>query len=430
MALALAVEPLDDRALALDRVHARELARVDQDLVLGVGDERLASLAAVSCRAAWASAGATTWTDREVERLREVVVALVVRRHGHDRAGPVLHQHVVRDEHRDLLAGDRVRHRAPERHAGLRLVDVATQLGGFGDRCVDVLVNLLLVLGALGELEHVGVLGGHHEERGAEQRVRPGGEHRVVDPKLLAAEHDLGALAAPDPVALHRLDVLGPVDRGQVVEQAVGVVGDAEEPLLELANLHQVAAALAASVDHLLVGEHRLVVRAPLDRGLLAVRKVALEQLEEDPLRPAVVRRLVGAELAAPVDRDPPAMEPVAVGRDRPVGGDPRVHAGLDRVVLRGQPERVVAHRVQHAPADPAVEVRDRVAERVVLQVPDVRLAARVGQHLEDVGLLTVVAVLVGHRVVRHLPRALARPHLLPLGFDLLGVIAPFRHSY
>ena len=89
--------------------------------------------------------------------------------------------------------------------------------------------------------------------------------------------------------------MLGPVDLVEVVEQPVGVVGDPEEPLLELAHLDLVPAALAAAVDHLLVGEHGLVVRAPLDRRLLAVREAALEQLQEDPLRPAVVARLVVA---------------------------------------------------------------------------------------------------------------------------------------
>ena len=91
----------------------------------------------------------------------------------------------------------------------------------------------------------------------------------------------------------------------EVVEQAVGVVGDAEEPLLELADLDLVAAALAAPVDDLLVGQHGLVVGAPLDGGLGAVGQAALEELEEDPLRPAVVARIVGGELARPVERDP-----------------------------------------------------------------------------------------------------------------------------
>ena len=62
--------------------------------------------------------------------------------------------------------------------------------------------------------------------------------------------------------------------------------------------------------------------------------------------------------------------------------------AGADRVVLGGQAERVVAHRVQDAAAGAAMEVRDGVADRVDLQVADVRLAARVREHLQHVGLV------------------------------------------
>ena len=166
-----------------------------------------------------------------------------------------------------------------------------------------------LVLGSGRETQHVRVLGGHHEERRAEQRVRPRREHGVVDPELLAAEDHLGALGAPDPVALHRLDVLGPVDRVEIVKQPLGVVGDPQEPLLELAQLDLRAAALTMAVDHLLVREHRGVVGAPVDRRLPAVGESGGEELEEDPLRPAVVARLVGGELARPVKRDPPAAE-------------------------------------------------------------------------------------------------------------------------
>ena len=92
------------------------------------------------------------------------------------------------------------------------------------------------------------MLGRHDEERRAEERVRPRREDRVVDAELLAAEDDLGALGAADPVLLLRDDVLRPLDRLQVVEQAVGVVRDPEEPLLELADLHLRAAALACPV--------------------------------------------------------------------------------------------------------------------------------------------------------------------------------------
>ena len=296
------------------------------------------------------SAGSTTGRIGSSNAVREVEVALVVRGHGHDRAGAVLHQHVVGDEHRDPLAVDRVDDAAPERDAGLRAVRLRALLGALGQRAIDVLAHLRLVLGAGGEAHDVGMLGRHHEEGGAEQRVRAGREDRIVDADLRTGERHLRALGAADPVALHRLDVRRPLDRVQVVEQAVGVVGDAEEPLLQLARLDRRAAALAAAVDDLLVGEHGRVLGAPVDRGLLAVGQPALEQLQEDPLGPAVVARLVGAELARPVDRDPPRAHPLLERRDRLAGRLARVLAGLDRVVLGRQAERVVAHRMQHAP--------------------------------------------------------------------------------
>ena len=311
VALALAVEPVDDLLQRLAVVDAVELGRgVHQRAVARVGQ-----LVAAFDDAA----------DRQVELRGEVEVALVVAGDGHDRARAVLHQHVVGDVHRDPLAVDRVDDRAAQRHAGLRALGVGAVLAALGQHVVDVVAHGLLVLGAGGQAQDVGVLGRHHEERRAEQRVRAGGEDGVVDAHLRAREGDLGALGAADPVALHRLDVMRPVDRLEIVQQAVGVVGDAEEPLLELAQLDRGAAALAVAVDDLLVGQHGGVLGTPVDRGLLAVGQAALEQLQEDPLRPAVVARLVGAELARPVDRDAPGAELALEGGDRRVGRGARV---------------------------------------------------------------------------------------------------------
>ena len=366
--------------------------------------------------------------DRQVEPLGECEVALVVRRHGHDRPGAVLHQHVVGDVHWDALAVDGVDHVPAQEDAGLLLVGRAPLLGGLHQRVVDVAPDLVLASRAVRQPVEVGVLRREDEERRAEQRVGACGEDRIVDPQLLAAECHLGALGAADPVALHRLDVLGPLDRVEVVEQAVGVVGDPELPLLELLGLDLRAAALATTVDHLLVGQNGLVVRAPLDRGLLAVGQAVLVELQEDPLRPAVVPRLVGAELARPVDRDAPFAELALERGDRLVGRVARMLAAGDRVVLGREPEGVVAHRVQHAPASAAMEVRDRVADRVDLEVPDVRLAAGVGQHLEHVRVRSVAAAVGARRGVRYLPRALVGPHALPAGLDLLRVVAILGH--
>ena len=320
----------------------------------------------------------------------------------------------------------------PERHAGLLAILGAALLGRLAADPVDVLAHLRLGRGAGDQALQLRVLGGEDEEGGAEEGVGTGREDREVELELLAAEDDLGPLGAADPVALHRDHVLGPgLEQVEVGQQAVGVLGDAEEPLLEVA-LHDLgAAALAAAVDDLLVGEHGGVFGAPLDRRFGPVGEVVLEQPQEDPLGPAVVLGRVGADLARPVDRDPPLAELALEGGDRALGRDARWLAGLDRVVLRRQAEGVVAHRVDHLEAVAAAEVGDRVADGVALEMADVGLAGGVGQHLQHVGLRLRI-VEAGLPRVRDLPGLLLGPDPLPLALDRFRVVAAHdeRRSY
>ena len=51
-------------------------------------------------------------TDRDAVLRAEFEVALVVRGHGHDRAGAVAHQHEVADPDRHLLAAERIDRRS------------------------------------------------------------------------------------------------------------------------------------------------------------------------------------------------------------------------------------------------------------------------------------------------------------------------------
>ena len=147
------------------------------------------------------------------------------------------------------------------------------------------------------DLEHQRVLGGEHAERHAERRVRTGRVHPERRaggrPRGVGDRHrELGAFGAADPVALHREHAVGPVERVEVVEQLLGVVGDPEEPLLEVAHLHEVARALAGAVGQdLLVGQHGLAAGAPVHRRGRAVGQARLEEAQEDPLGPADVGR-------------------------------------------------------------------------------------------------------------------------------------------
>ena len=348
------------------------------------------------------------------------MVALVVRRHRHDRARAVLHQHVVRDPDRDRLAVHRVDREAAGEDAVL-LLRLALD-GRAGGRVPDVVGDGPLLLGADGQLRDQWMLRGEGEERRAEQRVGPRREDGQLLPAPVDGEGHAGSLGAPDPVALHRQDSLGPrLERVHLVEQLIGVLGDLEEPLGEALGLDLRAAALAAPVDHLLVRQHGLVLRAPLDRRLTTVREPALEEAQEQPLRPAVVLRLRGGDLARPVDGPPHALHLAPDRLDVAIRDVARVATLLDRRVLGVQAERVVAHRPQDGVALASTHVCEDVAERVVEDVPHVELAGGVRQHLEDVGGATLA---LGARLgVRDRERALGRPHGLPLGLDRLGVV-------
>ena len=127
---------------------------------------------------------------------------------------------------------------------------------------------------------------------------------------------------------------------------------------------------------------------APVDGRLLAVGQVALEELQEQPLRPAVVLGSCAETSRSQSIAQPSAAHLLPDPRDVALGDLARMAALLDRRVLGGQAERVEAHRPQDRVAVAAAEVRDDVPERVVQDVPHVQVAGGVRQHLEHVVLL------------------------------------------
>ena len=268
------------------------------------------------------------------------------------------------------------------------------------------------------------VLGRENEERRAVQCVRASREDRDVLVELVYAEEDLRPLRATDPVALTRLDRLRPLDLLEVVEHGLRVVRDAEEPLLHEARLDLGPAALARPVgQHLLVGEHGLVVRTPLHRGALAIREAALEEEQELPLLPPVVRRVVRRERAVPVVRPADAAHRARDVLDVPLRALTRVDALLDRGVLGRQAEGVESLRVQHVHAVAGTEASDDIADRVDQHVPYVQRARGIREHFEDVALRPAL-------LVRDVERLRVLPDALPALLDRLCVVLLHRLSH
>ena len=258
---------------------------------------------------------------------------------------------------------------------------------GLGDAAVAAFVNEFLYLWICGSgFERQRMLGRKTQERRAHQGIRTRGEHAHRIRFTLDGEINFQTLAAPDPVALHGLDRVRPA--GQLVEpgqQFVGVIGDLEEPLRNLALLNRCAGAPAAAVDHLLVGKHGLIDRIPVHDGILAIRESLLEQVHEHALFVDVVIRLACRELARPVDGVAHRAQLLAHVFD--VGIRPLRRRGvvLDCRVLGGQAERIPTHRLQDILAEHALIAADHIADGVVAHMAHMQRSRWVWEHRQAI---------------------------------------------
>ncbi len=265
--------------------------------------------------------------------------------------------------------------------------------------------------------------GREDQARRAVDRIDAGGEntHRTV---TLNYEIDLRAFAAANPVALHGEDALGPsaFKLRDIPQQFVGISSGPQEPLFQRALLDRGRfVAPAAAIHHLLVRENGAADRAPVHQGLFAIGEAALHHAQEKPLVPAIVLGFAGGDFAVPVVRESKApmraLHLFDVG-ERPVARRPII---LDGGVFRGKPERVPAHGMQHVEAAHPHVAGKRVADRVVADVPNVKRAARIRQHLQHVEF-RLGGVLLGFI------KGLVFPSLVPLQLDLIVVVGLFGH--
>ena len=383
------VEHLSDR---LPDLHAVQKTGVDEFALLGVVG-LLADVAACD-----------DGRDFQPEMTGEGIVARVVRRHGHDRSGAVSRQHVVRDVDRYLASRegvDGIRTGEDAAHAP-RLGD-ALALGAFLG-LFEIILDGRLVFGR-GELVDPFVFGSDDHEGDAEDRVGARGEDFEFAVETAHVEEDLCTLRAADPVTLDLFERFAPLERFQSVEHSLRIGRHAQQPLLHAFLYDGIAAAHRQPVLHLVVGQHRTQLRAPVDHRVGAVGQavvlqhlfapvlvharpvggremqfggagrinpfgaaagerlfqlpdrarllpvaaiVAAEHFQEGPLRPLVVARVAGAHFAVPVERETDLVELFAVTGDVVFGGDGRMLSRLDGVLFGRQTEGVVAHRMQH----------------------------------------------------------------------------------
>jgi hypothetical protein len=337
-----------------------------------------------------------------------------VGRDGHDGPGAVGDEHVVGHPDRNFLPVHRVHGVAAGKHARLVALLLALSLA-LPERLSAILVYVFTVLVGRNLVEQL-VLGRQHHVGGAEEGVGPRGVdlQRVV--RAHKVEVDVRPLRPADPVALHLLRALRPVQVLQPLQQPIGVLGDLQHPLPHRHPLAGIAAPLALAVDDLLVRQHGAQLLAPPHRLLGLVGESFFVELQEDPLGPLVVVRVRGVDLPLPVVREAEALQLPLELRDVLLRRLARMGVRLQRVLLGGEAERVPPHRVQHVEPLLALVAGHDVGGRVALRVAHMEARpAGVRKHVEHVELLLVVRHLVGRA-----EGLVLLPVLLPLGFNVV----------
>ncbi len=276
-----------------------------------------------------------------------------MRRHRHDRAGAIGHHDIVGDPDRDARVIDRVDRIGADKHARLLLVR---------RRALDLalpgrleLVRLHLCSTRIDrQLVHEWMFRGQHHKGRPPQRVGTRGKDlervrtRRVRP-IFRAERDPCTFATPDPVLLHGLDPLGPIDLAEI-KQFVGIVRDFKEPLVQLFFDNRRIAPLAVTVlaPDLLAGQGRIARWTKIDRRKGAIGQSHFVHFEKKPLRPAIIARQAGDRLASPVKHRAHRAKLAAHVFDvahRPLVG---VDAPLSRRVLGGKAKGVKPHWKEH----------------------------------------------------------------------------------
>ena len=248
-----------------------------------------------------------------------------------------------------------------------------------------------------------------------------------VDPKRVVpsdqGEVHFRAVAFTDPVGLHRQDAFGPIPCKfpAPFEQLFRVIRDLVEPLGQFLLHDLLVASPAKSGFDLFVGQNRLARFAPVDETLLTIREALFVHLEENPLVPFVVVRFAGGDFLGPVVAVAEFFELRPHKVDVLESPLSRMDVLFDGRVFSRHAEGVPAHGVKNIePAHPPETGHD-VSDAVITNVPDVYSARRVREHLKNIVFWTVV--------FRDLEYLAVLPLILPLGLDLIRMIAVF-HEY
>ena len=270
-------------------------------------------------------------------------------RDAHHRAMAVTGQNVVGHPNGHGRAGQGVAGSGPRENAALRpgrghTLNLADALAG-GD-----VIGHGRGLRRLDNRRQQRMFRRQRQKSRAKQGVRPGGKDGQLMDGLAHRQlkNDLRAGRAANPVALHLLDRLRPINFGQIGQQPLSIGRDTEIPLAQPLLADRLVTAPTIALLHLFIGQNSLAGGAPPLIGLGLIGQALPEQQAKQPLGPAVIGRICGVDLPRPVVGAGQELHLPPVGIGKNAGALLRMNGMIDGIVFRGQAEGIPAHGVEH----------------------------------------------------------------------------------
>ena len=184
---------------------------------------------------------------------------------------------------------------------------------------------------------------------------------------------DFGAFAFPDPIPLHLLEGVRPLEEIKVLQESFRIGGNLQHPLTHGAPFHRMAASFGArslcGIKYFLIGQNRAKGRAVPNRRFRDVGEAFFVKLKKNPLGPAEVLWIGGIDLAGPVITKTHRFDLPPEVADIFCCGDARVGTRLDSVLFRWKAESVPTHGVKNIVSLHAAVPRKNVGRSVPLEM-------------------------------------------------------------
>ena len=203
--------------------------------------------------------------------------------------------------------------------------------------CSNKLVNKLM-------------FGSHNNISHTKNGIRASGEDLKI-PNHIIFEDYRGTFRLTNPISLHSLRFLRPVQTIKTGKQFFCIISNLEKPLIHILNVDIRATSFALALLYLFSCKNSLAGRAPICGCGFLVSKTSLVQLTENPLGPLIVFWITCHNLIRPVEHSAHLFQLTTHNFDILHGAVIRMSSGLYCIVLSRESECIKTHGLKHIKA-------------------------------------------------------------------------------